>query len=663
MDSTPEKTSDVSFPPAVLAALSAGLILALFNHFLRPLLPPEHQWIAIVLFAVGFLTFLAGAWGVDQKRLPFNVDYLLQKLGSWLGIHPGQVLALLFSLFFAMTTTLAAGFNAKMYSMPVAVISWGSAIAMMIIAGWERKPLCLTKVKPAFLWGAGLLLLAFLLRGVDTTHIPIVLSGDEASAGLFSVNFLRGLTDNLFNVGWFSFPSFFFYLQTFALAVFGQTTVALRITAAVAGAISVFAFYFVVRGMYGQRMAVIAAVFLAFSHFHINFSRIALNNIWDALGYIACLGALWYGWQKQRRAAFILSGLALGFSQYFYTSTRGLFIIVPLFILLVALQDRQRFKRMIPNFVLMFLAAVVVVLPLAWFFVTHPSEFNAPMQRVSILGEWLQATIRDTGKPGWRVMGEQLLASFLAFTDVPSRAWYTPGTPLLRPASAFLFYIGLAFMIIRIKDNRTWLLLLWLGIFGVTGAFSESTPAAQRYVAAIPAAMIVVALGVDKLMDIGNKLLSRWQPWVYCILMILAVLFAVDDSRFYFFDYTPNSEFSGFHGQVAQHFANYLQDYDTSWEVIFIGWPDMGYYSISSLPFLAPQIKGVDYFQPWGHPDNPLPDYDNVMFVFLPNHAEELAKCQEQYPGGKLTTAYNERHEMLYYLYKLEGLPVTTPES
>jgi len=663
MESTPEVPSDVSLPPEVVSALAGGLILALFNHFLRPMLPPEQRWIAIVLFVVGFSFFLSGAWGIDHKRLPFNLNAVISKIGGWLGILLGQTLALFFSLLFSVTTTLAAGFNAKMFSLPVAVISWGAAIGMMIIAGWERKPQSMGKVKPAFLWGAGFLVLAFLLRGVDTTHIPIVLSGDEASAGLFSVNFLRGLTDNLFNVGWFSFPSFFFYLQTYAMAIFGQTTVALRITAAVAGAISVLVFYYVVRGMYGQRVGIIAALFLTFSHFHINFSRIALNNIWDALGYIACLGALWYGWQQQRRAAFILSGLALGFAQYFYTSTRGLLIIVPLFILLVALQDKMRFKRMLPNLILMLLAALVVVLPLAWFFVTHPSEFNAPMQRVSILGEWLQATIRDTGKSGWKILGEQLLASFLAFTDVPSRAWYTPGTPLLRPAAAFLFYIGLAFSIIRIKDNRTWLLLLWLGIFGVTGAFSESTPAAQRYVAAIPAAMIMVAIGVDKLMLIGDSVLARWKPWVYRVLMILAILIAVDDSRFYFFDYTPNSEFSGYHGQVAQHLANYLQDYDTSWEVIFIGWPDMGYYSISSLPFLAPQIKGVDYFQPWGHPENPPPDYANVMFVFLPNHAEELAKCQAQYPGGKLTTAYNERHDMLYYLYKLEGLPVTPPES
>ncbi len=663
MEATPEQPTEVPIPPVVVATLTGGLIFALFNHFLRPLLPPEQHWIAIVLFAVGFLIFLAGAWGIDQKKLPFQIDSVLHKAGEWLGIHPGQVVTLFFAMLFAVTATLAAGFNAKMFSLPVAVISWGIAIAMMIISGWEKKPQNLASVKPAFLWGAGFLALSFLLRGVDTTHIPIVLSGDEASAGLFSVNFLRGLTDNLFNVGWFSFPSFFFYLQTYALAIFGQTTVALRITAAVAGAVSVMAFYYVVRGMYGQRVGIIAAVFLTFSHFHINFSRIALNNIWDTLGYITCLGALWYGWQYQRRAGFILAGLALGFAQYFYSSTRGLLAIVPLFVLLVALQDRQRFKKMIPNLILMLVAALVVVMPLAWFFITHPNEFFAPMQRVSILGEWLQVTIRETGKPGWRIMGEQLLASFLAYTDVPSRAWYTPGTPLLRPAAAFLFYIGLAFTILRIKDNRTWLLLLWLGIFGVTGAFSESTPAAQRYVAAIPAAVMVVAIGVDKLMVIGDCLPSRWKPWVYRVLMIMAVLIAVDDSRFYFFEYTPNSEFSGYHGQVAQHLANYLQDYDTSWEVIFIGWPDMGYYSISSLPFLAPQIKGVDYFQPWGHPENPSPDYANVMFVFLPNHAGELEKCLEQYPGGKLTTAYNERHEMLYYLYKLEGLSIPASDS
>ncbi len=663
MDSTTQPQSDAPFSPAILVSLIGGFCIALLNHVLRLKLPPEQHWIAFLLFAAGFVIFLAGAWGVEKRKLPLGVDRWMERAGSVLGISPSQFIALVQSLLLSITATLAAGFNAKMFSLPVAVISWGAAIGMVILAGWEKRPQSLRIVRPVLVWGVGVLLISFLLRGVDTTHIPIVLSGDEASAGLFSVNFLRGLTDNIFNVGWFSFPAFFFYLQTYAMAIFGQTTVALRITAAVAGAVSVMAFYFVVRGMYGQRMAVLSAAFLAFSHFHINFSRIALNNIWDGLGYIACLGALWYGWNRERRAGFVLAGLALGFSQYFYTSTRGLLVLVPVYVLLLALQDRKRFKRMLPNLLLMLLAALVVVLPLAWFFATHSVEFRAPMERVSILGEWLQNTVRDTGKPAWRVLGEQMATSFLAFTDVPLRAWYMPGTPLLRPAAAFLFYIGLAFLFFRIKDNRSWLLILWLGIFGATGAFSESTPAAQRYVAAAPAVMIIVALGVDELITLTEKLLPKWHTWAYRVLMVLALLVALDDSRFYFFDYTPNSDFSGFHGQVAQHLANFLQDYDSSWEVIFVGWPDMGYYSISSLPFLAPQIKGVDYFQPWGSPDNPLPDYANVMFAFLPNHADELEQCQKQYPGGRLITAYSDRHEMLYYLYMLQGLPTGVPSS
>jgi hypothetical protein len=103
---------------------------------------------------------------------------------------------------------------------------------------------------------------------------------------------------------------------------------------------------------------------------------------------------------------------------------------------------------------------------------------------------------------------------------------------------------------------------------------------------------------------------------------------------------------------VAQNLADYLQTKDTSWQVVFFGSPRMGYYSYSTLPYLDPQIRGVDMNAPWGSPDNPALTSDHIIFVFLPNHYDDLKAVQASYPNGRL---HEEKYKdnTLYWLYEV----------
>jgi hypothetical protein len=136
------------------------------------------------------------------------------------------------------------------------------------------------------------------------------------------------------------------------------------------------------------------------------------------------------------------------------------------------------------------------------------------------------------------------------------------------------------------------------------------------------------------------------------MLGVLAI--AVDDARFYFFDYSLKANFGGYKTQVAQRLSNYLQDYDNSWEVVFSGGSEMTYNTISSIRFLSPHIKGTDLMEPWGSPDNVIPGNKKKLFVFLPPFESALKQCMQQYPGGELITEYNHENK-LYYLYKVQN--------
>jgi len=87
-------------------------------------------------------------------------------------------------------------------------------------------------------------------------------------------------------------------------------------------------------------------------------------------------------------------------------------------------------------------------------------------------------------------------------------------------------------------------------------------------------------------------------------------------------------------------------------ELVFTGYPAMGYDSINSLPYLAPQIQYYNIFYPWGSVENPKPSGDHIFFAFLPNHEENKAAMQSEYPGGAWQEWYTPRGEPLLWLYE-----------
>ena len=576
----------------------------------------------------------------------------VQSLAARLGITSGQFFCLLFSLFFSILTSAAAGFLFRMWSPQSALICWGVSILLAIYGGLDLLTPRQSVSRVAILGGLAVFAGALLLRAINTPTIPIVLSGDEASSGLTAVNMLHGQIDNLFITAWFSFPSFHNFLQSISIAIFGQTTEALRLLAAFGGALTVMGVFFVGRAMFGWLPGLMAAIFLTGFHFHNHFSRVGLNNIWDGMFFILVIGALWIGWQREKRAGYLLAGLGLGLAQYFYTTGRTLVLVVAVWLLVAGLFDRPRFRRAIPGILLMIWVAFIVVLPLAWFYFNYPSEFFAPLNRVSILGSWLTVTAANTGQAPVMILLQQIWRGMLGYVEMPLNAWYTPGVPLLRTLPGIVFLLGLVLMLLRMKDNRSQLLVIWLFWFAITGGLSESTPAAQRYVAAAPAIALLIAFSLERIGELFKKLWPQRKRWVQIGMLVFVILLAADDARFYYLEYTPRSDFSGFNGMVAQRLADRLKSEPAGTELVFCGYPTMGYDSINSLPYLAPEIQYYNVFNRWDSADTPRPSGEHVFFAFLPNHEYDRQAMEMDYPGGTWQEWYTPRGESLLWLYE-----------
>jgi hypothetical protein len=251
---------------------------------------------------------------------------------------------------------------------------------------------------------------------------------------------------------------------------------------------------------------------------------------------------------------------------------------------------------------------------------------------------------------------EQVWLGFGAYAYAPLRAWYYPEIPILRPSAAVFFIIGLVFCLIRNGKKFGLLLVLWLVAFGLLGALSESTPAAQRYPAAAPAAAILVAVGVSEFGRLFEGLWPSLRKQISMAMILIIFLLSAREVQFYFFEYTPKtSEFMAKdNGMVGYKLGLYLRPRPPGAEIVFLGRERMGFYSIPSTQYLAPQFQGIDINFPWGSIENPTPEKDHLLFIILPHIEQEIPLVQKDYPGGTLTKVYAIDGSVLFYVYEYD---------
>lgn len=646
---SPTRHSDRRLP--ITVALLGGAALLLLGQLTQARRPETERWPVYGLMALGALVFTFGLRLSAMTRIPAGLVRPVRSVARYLGITPGQLVLLGLAPCLAGLARLAAGNGLLAYQATVATVAWLLA-GLAVIAGSYRADGGLGKIgRREILLIAVLFAAAFVLRGWATQRIPTTLSGDEASGGLSAVNFLQGRANNLFSIGWFSFPSLFYGLESVSIRLFGQTIEALRLVSALAGALTVVGLYGLVRALFDRPTALLAAALLMAAHFHIHFSRIGLQNIWDGLFTTLALAGLWRGWKTGRRANFLLCGLALGLGQYFYISFRAMPALLLVWTLSMALFQRPTFRQRLPDLILVAWIASILFLPLGLYFLDNPQEFSAPLQRVSIFNGWLDKEITLTGQARVTILWRQLAQSALGITHVPLKHWYTPGTPLLLPAAAAFFWLGLLWAV-NTWDARHWLMLLpILGVIAA-GALSQDPPASQRYVVVSTLAPFFIALPLAQ----GARWIARawprygWAVYGGAALMVVWLMWA--DLRLYFVDLPKTYVLGGINTQTAMFIVDYLETQPEPAPIYFFGWPRMGYYSIASIAYLQPEFSAEDLMQPLTAPPN-WELTGPTLFMFLPERGNELDWVAQSYPGGQTQTIQRSDGQAMFIVYEV----------
>ncbi len=323
-----------------LALFASGLLASLLGCGL--LWSTASPAINLTLVICGLALLLVGlepGLAAAQKGLPKR---WVGGLARTLGVRPAQILMLGLGLLLTLGSRSAGG-DLPWATYPWYWLLWIAGIGLTIAGCWSGPIRARLAVHPLDLLAVTALAgIALAVRLPDVEHVPHILRGDEGAVGSSGLEFLKGLWDNVLVTGWYSFASLYFWIISVSQRLLGNTASAIRVVSVLAGSGAVIATYAWTRSMFGRHIAFLAAALLAMLDLHVLFSRIGLNNIVDTFTLTVSMAALWAAWKTGDRRTFILLGLAVGFSPFFYASGRLVPVLALLTLLLLRLRPPHR---------------------------------------------------------------------------------------------------------------------------------------------------------------------------------------------------------------------------------------------------------------------------------------------------------------------------------
>jgi len=527
---------------------------------------------------------------------------------------------------------------------------------------WPRLAHWLRSRRVELVGLAALLLVALAVRAVDLEHIPANLGGDEGTWGMEGLAMFDGRLNNPFATRWLAFPSMSFLAWGLSMRFFGETVAGLRALSAFIGTATVLTTFLLARELWGQRVAWLAALVLTLGHFHIHFSRLAVNNVADGLFVTLVLWLLVRGLRSRRAICFALAGMVMGLGWYGYFGARLIGVVVALYLAWrVAVEYRflARYGRLL---LVLLGAALVVIVPLVLYYADSPGALLARSRQVSLFASgWLAREQAASGRSVASLLLEQFWKSVSAFHyTLDPTFWYRPSIPLLDFVSGVLFILGLVWTTARYRWPANGLLLLWFWLALVLGwVVTENPPSSMRLVIVAPALALLVGLGLSWLIDLLDHLrithhASRFTHYAlrftfYVLLVTIAIL----NLHYYFIVYTPTRVYGNPTAEVGTELGRYLAQRDDDYVVYFYAPPFM-YWDFGTLRFLARGVEGMDVPPP-GEGEPPVPDLSHgARFVFLLERLGELNDVRAQCPGGVEMPVYsNASGRLLYVLYEV----------
>ena len=380
--------------------------------------------------------------------------------------------------------------------------------------------------------------LALGFRIYSLEEIPFGIFRDEARHGLLALRLLDDPSYRPLFLGQpINQPLPYFLAMAAALRTFGVNLFALRIVSAVAGALAIPLLYGLVREVFGRREALVAALLLAASSWHVSISRFAVNYVEPSLFSLPAYWLLWRALPEARLRGLCLAALLVGLGQYSAHTAKALLVVTAGLVAedlarRILSRDKAGLRKLAPALFVAAALGLVTLAPLLAFVHENPDDYVARAQQVSV---WNHAAA--LGEPVVPMLLGNLRSYAGAFhaSGDPNGRHHLPRAPFLDPVAGLGLLAGLGMALTRPLSRACRFLLLWLAAGLLPGLLTVDAPSALRTIESAPAVYAAAALGLVALWDARQSPASpgwravpalllafavAWNAWVYFVRMV-----------------------------------------------------------------------------------------------------------------------------------------------
>ncbi len=628
----PETIGRASMGSLALLLVLAGQ-LAFFTY------PDNWTWGAS-LTVLGVVLFLWARFGKEFAwttrligRVPLSISGLL------------VFTATLFS-FLAAWVDVALEHTTRSNFTPVIFLWISAAIALLAafaqgrdwFAGWRAW---LKRYQREILIIAVVTLLGAAVRFYKLGDIPAVINGDEGRIGQAALSTSNQPLANPFAV-WESMGGMFLQAIAFAMRGFGRNPFAVRLLAAVGGTLAIPSIYVFGRRLFGSRVALIAAIFLAFSHSHIHFSRtIAVSYTQGTLIEPLMLYFLLSGLENKSSLRMAIAAILLSIHFSIYIDSAIFMAYSVAFIIAAWLIARPAVKGRSRQIMVFAMSTAIMILPQAYYARTHWPEFMSRFNADGVVQSgWLAATMALTGKSAAMLLTERVIHAFLSLGFYAAWDFYGATIPLLSVITGALFIVGMVYSLYRTRNPRYLLLNGYLIAPAVAIGLTAIPPDADSYrmLIALPPAILLAAVGLEEFLGLASLSNSVGKNARNLILGLIIGSMAVLNLKSYFIDFASKCRYGGDDvTRFASYLGNYLRQVDRSATTYLLSDQYFLYGTHGSVDFLS---GGLPVTNVPGDADD-LDSSPNMVVIAVPTRVEELRAWAKDNPGGKLDLQYD----------------------
>ena len=620
--------------------------------------------VAAILFVRALAPQLPISTQPEDHIQNFSLDALSLRTGWWRYIGVWLIiLAVAISLIafsaFGQNDTLRQGW--WLYGISLVLLVGG--MIMLTRGNWRDD---LRHLWPNRYAGLSLLMaivaLAVFMRLYHFYSQPFGIWFDEAEAGLQARRILQEPTYRPILYAPINITGHLLAIYAVALKWLGDNIYALRSVSVAFGLGGVLAAYLFGAQLRGWRFGLLLAFLVAVARWHVNFSRIAMTGVDTPFFEFLSLFFLTRLLQHGRLRDAFWAGLTLGGGLVFYTAFRlyGLALAATVLVLipvwrrwLLGILQKGGWAAQLMRLAALVIAVWLIVMPLVKFALDNPEAFWYRTEQISIFTKRDQADV-------WQALSHTTAQHLLMFNyegDKNGRH-NLPGAPMLDPAMAVFFVLGIGLALLRLRQpaNAFFLLLIPIGLAGGIFSVDFEAPQSLRSMAVFPAVIYFCGLALATL---GREAEQALKPlprlWRYGPGLALAVFILFSNSYVYFVRQANNfaswNAFSTPETIVGQKMAELGPDYSYYMSPFLAAHP--------TLNFLAPNaLDRHPITLPDALPIRRPADRPVVLFIH-PDDEWVFEQARQFYPNAKFysVTGHDEEGEGPPVVYIVELQP------